>query len=424
MYKPFANNIPLEPGFLMVFRLFNAIPSLGAVGFIIALIFPNTLIQYYSTLFPGLISPRFISYVLVSDVVKLVFLFCPHLPKKLGGYYLPIGIVLGTLTPLLRAFFVLHANPMWFYEYFPREVFQAYFVIPLIFIAWQYGFKSILIYCTFLVSIEGYTYLQLLHLDVSLWAHLQSSMLLIGSNLFIGYVITSLVSGQRKQQEQLSKVNTQLLRYSHTLEQLAESRERNRLARELHDTLAHYMSGTILQLNGVQALWSKNNPEAKTMLSEAIQTLTQGLDETRKAIQTLRKSSVETLGITESLRELAKQYADKLGLGLTLNLEPVNDLSETASQGFYHIAQETLRNIERHAEANHVSVTLKTQGRYLLLAIEDDGVGFEIEKIDRTQHFGLLGLEERVTLLGGEVSIHSRPHQGTRIEVRLPQELS
>jgi signal transduction histidine kinase len=223
----------------MVFRIFNAIPSLGAVGFIIVLIFPNALIQYYSTLFPGLISAPFISYVLVSDALKLIFLFWPHLPKRLRGYYLPIGIVLGTLTPLLRAFFVLHTNPMWFYEHFPREVFQAYFVVPLIFIAWQYSFRSILIYCVFLVSIEVYTYVQLSHLDVSLWAQVQSSMLLIGSNLFIGYVITSLVSTQRQQQEQLSNVNRQLLRYTHTLEQLAESRERNRLARELHDTLAH-----------------------------------------------------------------------------------------------------------------------------------------------------------------------------------------
>lgn len=107
------------------------------------------------------------------------------------------------------------------------------------------------------------------------------------------------------------------------------------------------MSGTILQLNGAQALWSKNNPEAQSMLVEAIQTLTQGLDETRKAIQTLRKSSLEILGITESLRELAKQYADKLRLELILNLEAVNDLPEAASQGIYSMAQEILWNIER-----------------------------------------------------------------------------
>jgi signal transduction histidine kinase len=422
-YKP-VTQWRLEPGLLPIFRIFNLLPSIGAVGFFIALIFPNSVTQRYGTLFPGLFSTLFISYILISDTIKLVYLFWPNLPKRLGKYYLPIGIVLGTLTPLLRAFFVLHANPLWFYENFPREVFQAYFVIPLIFIAWQYGFRSILVYCAFLALFEGYTYLQLLSLGVDLWVILQSSILLIVSNAIIGYIITSLVAAQRKQREELTRANTQLLHYSHALEQLAESRERNRLARELHDTLAHYMSGTILQLNGVKTLWEKNDAKAKTMLSEAVETLSQGLDETRNAIQTLRRGAVENLGLAESLRDLATQYAEKLGLELRLELEPIQYLPDAVGQTLYHIAQEILRNVERHARAKHLMLTLKQQQRHVLLVVEDDGRGFDLEKIDRTRHFGLLGLEERAALLRGDVSIHSRPGQGSRIEVRIPMEPS
>jgi signal transduction histidine kinase len=414
----------LEPGLLPIFRIFNLLPSLGAIGFFMALIFPTSVTRHYSALFPGLFSTLFVSYILISDTIKLVYLFWPHLPKKLGPYYLPVGIVLGTLTPLLRAFFVLQANPMWFYQNFPREVFQAYFVIPLIFIAWQYGFRSILTYCAFLALFEVYTYLQLLPLGVDLWVILQSSILLIVSNAIIGYIINRLVLAQRKQREELTRANTQLLHYSHALEQLAESRERNRLARELHDTLAHYMSGTILQLNGVKTLWEKNDVKAKIMLGEAVETLSQGLDETRHAIQTLRSSPVKHLGLAESLRDLANQYADKLGLELKLELEPIQFLPATIGQSLYPIAQEMLRNIERHAGAKQVSIKLKQQGHHVLLEVDDDGQGFDTDTLDRTRHFGLLGLEERAALLDGDVSIHSRPGQGTRVEIRIPLEKS
>jgi signal transduction histidine kinase len=239
----------------------------------------------------------------------------------------------------------------------------------------------------------------------------------------IGYFISYLVAGQRKQRNELAKANAQLLQYSHTLEQLAESRERNRLARELHDTLAHYMSGTILQLNGARTLLEKDDAKAKAMLGEAVETLSQGLDETRKAIQTLRSSPVENLGLSESLRELATQYAEKLGLELKLELENFRYLKDEVGQTLYPIAQEILRNLERHAQAKQLIIHLKRQGPKLLLVIQDDGRGFDIETIDKTKHFGLLGLEERTKLLHGSVSIHSRPNQGTRIEVRVPLEL-
>lgn len=412
----------LEPGLLPIFRIFNLLPSLGAIGFLVALVIPNTLIQYYSRLFPGLISAHFITYIVLSDLIKLLYLFWPHLPQRLGPYFLPIGVLLSILTPLLRSFFVLQSNPMWFYQNFPREVYQAYFVIPLIFIAWQYGFRIVLIYCSFLVLLEIYIYSSLIPLQVDLWTIVQSSIVLIASNLIIGYIITSLVSAQRKQRNELAQANRQLLRYSHTLEQLAESRERNRLARELHDTLAHYLSGTILQLNGAKTLWANNDMKAKTMVNEAIHTLTQGLDETRNAIRALRSSPVENLGLTQSLRDLATQHSDKLGYKLDLSLESINDVNENTAQGLYHIVQEILRNIERHAEAKKVEVTLKKQGKFILLVIEDDGRGFRLEQVDKTKHFGLLGLEERAVLLQGNVSVHSRPNQGTRVEVRIPLE--
>lgn len=360
----------------------------------------------------------------VLEVIKLCYLFWPHLPKQLGNTYLPIGLFLGMLTPLLSIFFVLAVNPEWVYTQLPRDALLFYFLIPLIFIAWQYNFRSILIYTGFLALIEFPLYIRLLDFQPNLWLLFQGSIIRIVSYLVIGYFITYLVSAQRKQRDELAKANAQLLNYSHALEQLAESRERNRLARELHDTLAHYMSGTILQLNGAKTLWANDETKAKTMVGEAIQTLTEGLHETRNAIQTLRSSPVENLGLTQSLQDLATQYAEKSGLELDLTLEPIHYLPESVGQSVYHITQEVLRNVERHAEAKRLSVVLKKQGHYLLLAIEDDGKGFRLESIDRTKHFGLLGLEERTALLHGDVSVHSRPNQGTRVEVRVPLEQS
>lgn len=420
-FKPvLQREATLEPGLLKAFRVFNLVPSIGIVFFFALLFVPNPLLEYYNTLFPGLTSRVFVGSVLIIETIKTLFLFWPHLPKRLGDVYLPVGIFLGLLTPLVRIFFILLVNPSWFYNQFPREVLLGYFLIPLIFIAWQYGFRGVLHYTVLLAMIEIAIYLRLLDFQPNLFLLFQSSIIRIVSYLIIGYFITYLVAAQREQRDELARANAQLLHYSHALEQLAESRERNRLARELHDTLAHYMSGTILQLNGVKTLWANNEANAKIMLGDAIQTLTRGLDETRNAIQTLRSSPIENLGTTESLRDLATQYAEKLGLELKLELESIRYLPDVVGQTLYHITQEILRNVERHAQANQLSIHLKRHTHNLLLVIEDDGRGFNVEKIDRTRHFGLLGLEERAALLQGDVSIHSRPGQGTRVEVRIP----
>jgi signal transduction histidine kinase len=414
----------LEPGLLKAFRIFNLVPSLGIAVFFVLVFFPNPVLEYYNSIFPGLTSRLFVGFIILIETIKNLYLFWPHLPKQLGDVFLPVGIFLGMLTPLVRIFFVLLVNPAWFYNQFPREVLLGYFLIPLVFIAWQYGFKGVLQYTVFLALIEIAVYLRLLDFQPNLLLLFQSSIIRIASYLIIGYFITYLVTAQRRQRDELARANAQLLHYSHTLEQLAESRERNRLARELHDTLAHYMSGTILQLNGAKTLWANDEAKAKTMVSEAIQTLTQGLDETRNAIRTLRSSPVENLGLAESLRDLVTQHAEKSGLELKLELESIRYLPETVGQSLYHIAQEILRNVERHAEAKELSVILKKQGHSLLLVIEDDGKGFRLEDIDRTKHFGLLGLEERTALIHGDVSVHSRPNQGTRVEIRVPLEQS
>jgi signal transduction histidine kinase len=423
-FKPVVRKeATLEPGILRAFRIFNLLPTLRLVVFLVLLAFPNSLIQTSIDTFPGITSPVFISIMFVLEVIKLFFLFWPHLPKQLGNTFLPLGLFLGMLTPLLSIFFVLAVNPEWVYTQLPRDALLFYFLIPLIFIAWQYNFRSILIYTGFLALIEFPLYIRLLDFQPNLWLLFQGSIIRLVSYLVIGYFITYLVAAQRKQRDELARANTQLVNYSHALEQLAESRERNRLARELHDTLAHYMSGTILQLNGAKTLWEKDEAKAKTMVGGAIQILTEGLHETRNAIKTLRRGSVENLGLTQSLQDLVTPYAEKLGLELNLAHEPIYYLPDSVGQSIYHIAQEILRNVERHAEAKRLSVTLRKQEHHLLLVIEDDGKGFRLESIDRTKHFGLLGLEERTALLQGDVSVHSRPNQGTRVEVRIPLEL-
>jgi signal transduction histidine kinase len=410
----------LEPGLLRAFRVFNLVEYTSLLAVLITPLLPGA--ESYNTFVSGLTSPLFLITIFCLEIIKLSYLLWPNLPKRLGTLYLPIGIVVTVLSPLARVLFVLAANPEWFYRAFPREGLLGYFLIPLIFVAWQYGFKSILLYILFLAPLEIAIYLRLLEFESNLLPLFQGSMIRLIIYLIIGYLITHLVAGQREQRDELAKANAQLLQYSQTLEQLAASRERNRLARELHDTLAHYMSGTILQLNGARAVWEKDNLKAKNMLAEAVRTLSEGLEETRNAIQTLRKSPIETLGLTESLHDLATQYADKLGLELKPQLETINYIRDEVGQTLYHISQEVFRNIERHAGAKILSVRLKQQGQHLLLSIEDDGKGFDTAAVDKTKHFGLLGLEERAALLNGDVSIHSRPKQGTRVEIRLPLE--
>ena len=193
------------------------------------------------------------------------------------------------------------------------------------------------------------------------------------------------------------------------------SQERNRLARELHDTLAHSLSGVSVQLEAAQALWERDDTAARKMVDQALHSTRQGLAEARRALQALRASSLDDLGLGLAVCTLAKSVAARANLRLTLDvpghLEP---LTPEVEQAVYRVAQEVLSNVARHADASQVSVALARHNGQITLTIRDDGRGFDPAEVEEG-HYGLRGLRERAAMLGGTLVIDSHQQQGTTV---------
>jgi signal transduction histidine kinase len=249
-----------------------------------------------------------------------------------------------------------------------------------------------------------------------------STVALVGRSMlamFVAYILSSLIEEQRKQRYELAEANRKLIRYAATLEQLAISQERNRLARELHDTLAHALSGLAVQLDAITTIWDPIPPRAKAMLERALSITRIGLDETRRALQALRATPLEDLGLGLAIHDLAERMAERSGLSLDLDVpELMRGVSPEVEQCYYRVAQEAMENVLQHADAKRLSVSLRQQDAVLTLEISDDGLGFERETGADEDQFGLRGMRERAELIGGTLDVESRAGQGTTIRLR------
>jgi signal transduction histidine kinase len=229
--------------------------------------------------------------------------------------------------------------------------------------------------------------------------------------LIAGYVINRL-SGEQKER------NRQLSHYAATLEQLSTSRERNRLAREIHDTLAHALSGLAVNLEAVEALWENNPAQAKDILKQSLSVTRSGLVETRRAIQALRAGPLEDLGLVLALKQLALSAAERYNLQPDLNLpESMAELDPAVEQCVYRLAEEGLRNLCQHAGAGRFSMVLDAKKGGLEFTLADDGRGFDNRPEVQEGHFGLRGMHERAEAVGGTLEIASHPGQGTTLKL-------
>jgi two-component system sensor histidine kinase UhpB len=145
-----------------------------------------------------------------------------------------------------------------------------------------------------------------------------------------------------------------------------------------------------------------------------------GLTETRRALQALRASPLDDLGLLLALRALAETTATRAGLQLECDLpESLPKLPPDVEQGLYRIAQEAFQNIVRHANARKIRVDWAQKNGQADLTISDDGRGFVIKEVDGAQHFGLRGMQERASMLDATLEIASQPGQGASIKISL-----
>lgn len=302
-------------------------------------------------------------------------------------------------------------------------------ILLVLLIAWHYPFRYVVRYIAALSIVDwAITVLILGNAESNLADFTRVVLSRAVIYLLVGYGVTWLRERQFKQESDLIEANRQqaeanrkLAHYAATVEQLSTSRERNRLARELHDTLAHSLSALTVQLEAISALWDVDLPAARRMLARADETTRSGLTEARRSLYALRATPLEEYGLSLALRELAELAARRGDLRLDLAISEANvGLSSEQEQGIYRIAQEALENVVRHARASQVRLSLCGDDSALTFTVEDDGVGFAADDFDGAHsHFGIRGMYERALVAGGALQVVSAPGRGTRVHLVL-----
>ena len=206
-------------------------------------------------------------------------------------------------------------------------------------------------------------------------------------------------------------------------QQLAVVEERNRLARELHDSVTQALYGITLHAEAAYRQLEAQRPDlANEQLSELRSTAQEALREMRLLIFELRPSVVEMQGLVPALRARLEAVEERAGLRVEMNLDEHLDLSDRVQDGLYRIAQEALNNALKHAKANQIILNLSGTLSKVTLEIFADGLGFKPDEAIEGGGLGLDGIIERAELLRGELTIDSWPGKGTTIRIEVPNE--
>jgi signal transduction histidine kinase len=220
---------------------------------------------------------------------------------------------------------------------------------------------------------------------------------------------------------ELEEAQRQLRAYAAESEELAISHERNRMAREIHDTLGHYLTILAVQLETALKMEELNDARLHAELVEARRAAAECLAEVRRSVAALRPADLTSLSLPDALARLVTEYeALDPAIEIALDIEGSTDgLDLEQRLALYRCAQEALTNIRKHADANRALLRLRVNDQQAEFLALDDGRGASTDA-ETTPGFGLLGIRERVALLGGTSSMGPEPEKGWRVLVTLP----
>jgi len=207
------------------------------------------------------------------------------------------------------------------------------------------------------------------------------------------------------------------------LQDLAVVEERNRLAREMHDSLGHRLTVAIVQLEGAQRLISTAPDRAARIIGTMRDEMKEALAELRRTVTALRAPLEDADGtpLNAALARLAQSFQDSTGLAVHLDLPgALPALPEAHRLALYRAAQESLTNAQRHAAAKQVWLTVSAANDHVTLTAADDGKGFGVQTATSEGGYGLRGLRERAAQLGGELQLEVRPGGGAQVRFSLP----
>jgi signal transduction histidine kinase len=273
------------------------------------------------------------------------------------------------------------------------------------------------IYLTVPVCLLIYVILVMPFLLRGRWIDAVALAVIYGTGIVFVVVFTRVAASERDARNALAEANQLLRDHAAQVEELATTKERNRLAREIHDSLGHYLTVVNVQIGAARTVLDQDRTRALEHLSKA-QSLTQeGLDEVRRSVAALRASPAESRPLPEALSVLVDQWnAAGLNARLAVSGTP-RSLTPQTNLTLYRAGQEALTNVAKHANATSVDVRLNYDDDRVRLTIKDNGVG----ESSSEGGFGLLGVRERVQLLNGHVRVRAEAGKGFTLEVEVPE---
>ncbi|MFK7802009.1 MAG: sensor histidine kinase [Anaerolineae bacterium] len=257
--------------------------------------------------------------------------------------------------------------------------------------------------------------------------HLQDENILIELFIFLVGIVLVLVLGrvltlEEKNRERAEGLLAELEASQKQITDLAKVTERNRIARDIHDSVGHHLTAINIQIEKAQAFRAINPAEADQALVDAKRSAQAALADVRESVSALRDQDRQ-FDLKSGLTQLVDGFSQ---VPTTLHFEGDETLYSKASLiALYRVAQEGLTNIGKHAQATAVDLTVSLNDDYGTLILKDNGVGLDEAKLEtqsasKEAHFGLIGLEERLELVGGTLTVQSEKQKGTTLNVRVP----
>lgn len=257
------------------------------------------------------------------------------------------------------------------------------------------------------------------------------TLLLFTAGLLLASYSAQLIARERRSRMQaegllrdLETSHQRLARYASQAAETATLEERNRLARDIHDGLGHYLTAINIQLEKAAVFHVRSPEESLQSIRDARRMSSEALDDVRQSVSSLRDST-QGFKLEAELRRLVER-AQNARLAVALHIEgDAGGLPRLASLAVYRAAQEALTNVQRHAQAAHAVIHLHLSTQKAVLTVTDDGRGFDVHGLTTRTHpgktYGLLGVRERLTLVGGQLDLCSTPGKGTVLTVCIPR---
>jgi len=232
------------------------------------------------------------------------------------------------------------------------------------------------------------------------------------------------ITEQKKVEEALRESEKMLRFLSSRLFEVQEN-ERSRLSRELHDQLGHDLALLKSRLIAIHRNIEENRAELKTDCKNAIDAVSEAIENVRRISRDLMPPTLEDLGLCTSIHCLIENFACQNKIRICFEMADIDHLFPHDTKiNLYRIFQESLTNISRHSNATEVTLLIKLEGNHVICSIRDNGKGFELNKVMEkkfdTRSIGLTAMKERIGMLGGKLEIHTRLGEGTEIIFKVP----